>query len=63
MLSTFPVLEIKKLVLIRKIIFLHNIAYMVNLIVISLDISVMINIFYKKTKIPHEKILNAIYFY
>ena len=36
---------------------------MVNSIVISLDISVMINILYKKVKIPHEKILNAIYFY
>ena len=41
--------------------FQHNIAYMVNSFVFSLDIPVMINILYKMIKILHKKILNAIY--
>ena len=43
--------------------FLHNTAYMVNLFLVSLEISVMVNILYEMIKILHEKMLNAIYLY
>ena len=71
MLSIFPTLEIKRLVLVGKIFddvgnvcsILHNIAYMVNSIIVSLDIPVMINILYENIKMLHEKILTAIDLY
>ena len=43
--------------------FRHNIAYMVNSFVSSLDITVMIHILYEIIKILQEKMLNAIYMY
>ena len=43
--------------------FQHIIAYMVNSLVFSLDISAMINISYKMIRFMHEKMLNAIYLY
>ena len=42
--------------------FRHNIAYMVNLFVVSLDITVMINVLQEMTKILHEKMLKLIDF-
>ena len=43
--------------------FRHNIAYMVNSFVSSLDITVMIHILYEIVKILQEKMLNAICMY
>ena len=59
LISIFPIPEIKKLALVSKILwcFWHNIPYMVNSFVFSLDIPVMINILYEMIKILHEKIL------
>ena len=41
--------------------FRRNIAYVVNLFVVSLDIRVMINILHEMIKILHEKMLKTIY--
>ena len=43
--------------------FRHNIPYMVNYFVFSLDIPLIINILYKMITILHETMLNAIYLY
>ena len=43
--------------------FRHNIAYMINSFVVSLDIPVMIKMLYEIIEILHEKILNAVYLY
>ena len=43
--------------------FCHNIAYMVNSFLVSLEISVMMNILYEMIKLLPEKMLNAIYLY
>ena len=43
--------------------FRHNIAYIFNSFVFSLDIPVIINILYETIKIVNEKMLNAIYLY
>ena len=42
--------------------FRHNIAYMVSLFVVSLDITVMINVLQEMMKILHEKMLKLIDF-
>ena len=55
----FPVLEIKKNI----VTFLHNTTYMVNSFLVSLEISVMVNILFEMIKILHEKMLNAVYLY
>ena len=43
--------------------FRHDTAYMVNLLFVSLEIPVMINILCELIEILHEKMLNAIYLY
>ena len=43
--------------------FQHNIPYMINSFVFSLDIPVMINILFEMIKILHEKMVNSIYLY
>ena len=43
--------------------FRHNFAYMVNSFLVSLDITVMINILSEITKVLHEKILKTINLY
>ena len=43
--------------------FRHNISYVANSFVFSLDIAVMINILYKMIKILRDKMLNAMYLY
>ena len=43
--------------------FPHNISYVVNSFVLSLNIPVMIKILYEMIKILHEKMLNITYLY
>ena len=64
-LSIFPALEIKKLVLLGKMLWRFNIIFHIWLINLcfSLDIPVMITILYEMIKILHEEMLNAIYLY
>ena len=66
MLSIFPALEIKKLVLVGKIpivMFRHDFACMVNSFVASWDIPIMMRILYKMIKVLHKKMLNTIDLY
>ena len=64
-LSIFLELEIKKVSFYRQNseTFWHNIIYMVNSFVVSLYVTVMINILQKILEILHEKMLKAIDFY
>ena len=65
MLSIFPVLEIKKAVLVGRILWRFDIIFHIRLIhlCLSLDIPGMMNILYEMIKILHKKMLNAIYLY
>ena len=59
----FSALEIKKIVLVDKILWRYIVAYMVNLFVVSLDMTAMINILQEMMKILQEKMLKVINLY